>query len=311
MTRKLTMSEVKNNIQNINPNVVILDTFYNNANSKMKVKCKKCNHVWGISYSKLRTGRGCPECFNRKRKKFKKFTIQKVKENVSKINPDIEILDNEYVNSKTKLNCKCKKCNNIWTASYDRLYQKRGCPKCSVGKRADKKRQKIKDIKKKLHTINPDIIILDNKYTNTHTKMKCKCKKCDYIWESKWSNLISGRGCKKCGIKRRSGVNSHNYNPSLSAKERTMNRSQLNGNYISQWRKKVFERDNFTCQVCYQRGNDLNAHHLYSYHSHPDERFNVKNGVTLCVHHHKDFHKKFGYRNNTKEQFEEYLQSVQ
>lgn len=54
------------------------------------------------------------------------------------------------------------------------------------------------------------------------------------------------------------------------------------------WRRKVFERDNFTCQSCFIRGGNLQAHHIKPYATYPEARFLVDNGLTLC----KDCHKK-------------------
>lgn len=55
-----------------------------------------------------------------------------------------------------------------------------------------------------------------------------------------------------------------------------------------EWRNGVFERDNFTCQVCGQVGGDLQAHHLRSWSKYPDLRYVLENGLTLCVECHKN-----------------------
>ena len=57
--------------------------------------------------------------------------------------------------------------------------------------------------------------------------------------------------------------------------------------YIA-WRKAVYERDNYTYQECGARGGSLNAHHIKSWAHHPELRFDVNNGVTLC----RDCHSK-------------------
>jgi hypothetical protein len=53
------------------------------------------------------------------------------------------------------------------------------------------------------------------------------------------------------------------------------------------WRINVFKRDNFICQNCGKTG-DLNAHHIKSFSEFPEERFNVANGITLCIECHKE-----------------------
>lgn len=73
-----------------------------------------------------------------------------------------------------------------------------------------------------------------------------------------------------------------------------------------EWRINVFKRDKYMCQCCKGTSKNLNAHHLNGYHWFVEGRFNVENGITLCEDCHKQFHKLYGMRNNTKEQFEEF-----
>ncbi len=55
-----------------------------------------------------------------------------------------------------------------------------------------------------------------------------------------------------------------------------------------QWRKAVFERDNFTCQSCGVKGAHMHADHIKSWADHPECRYDVANGRALCVPcHHK------------------------
>ena len=57
------------------------------------------------------------------------------------------------------------------------------------------------------------------------------------------------------------------------------------------WRKDVFERDGYLCTNCGAKGI-LHAHHIKEFAKYPELRFDVSNGVTLCVPCHKIVHKK-------------------
>ncbi len=48
------------------------------------------------------------------------------------------------------------------------------------------------------------------------------------------------------------------------------------------WRKAVFARDDYTCQLCDKRGGYLEAHHRKPFAYFPELRFEISNGQTLC-----------------------------
>lgn len=49
-----------------------------------------------------------------------------------------------------------------------------------------------------------------------------------------------------------------------------------------EWRKKVFARDSYTCQICGQKGCRLHADHIKQFAFYPSLRLSVSNGRTLC-----------------------------
>lgn len=59
-----------------------------------------------------------------------------------------------------------------------------------------------------------------------------------------------------------------------------------------QWANQVLRRDNFTCAICKQCGGKLHSHHIMQFAYFPEERFNVRNGVTLCEKCHKKWHSR-------------------
>lgn len=50
-----------------------------------------------------------------------------------------------------------------------------------------------------------------------------------------------------------------------------------------EWRRHVFQRDDYTCQACGQHGGKLNADHELPFATFPTLRFEILNGRTLCV----------------------------
>ena len=60
----------------------------------------------------------------------------------------------------------------------------------------------------------------------------------------------------------------------------------------AEWRKSVFEKDNWQCQKCGARNGNgkevyLHAHHVKEFSHHIDLRLSVANGITLCEECHR------------------------
>lgn len=66
-----------------------------------------------------------------------------------------------------------------------------------------------------------------------------------------------------------------------------------------EWRRAVFTRDAYTCQLCGLVGGKLHADHIKAFALEPALRFDVANGRTLCepCHHRTD---TWGYKANVR-----------
>ena len=73
------------------------------------------------------------------------------------------------------------------------------------------------------------------------------------------------------------------------------------------WRNNIYKRDKYICQKCKSVGDKLHAHHLTNFAENKDLRLDINNGITFCKKCHNDFHKKYGIKNNTKEQVVEFI----
>lgn len=144
---------------------------------------------------------------------------------------------------------------------------------------------------------------------------KCQCD-CGNICYVSLGNLTQGK-TKSCGclnnelrkermeeyLETHKGEFSPNYKQDLTDEERELKR---NTEEYVEWRNKIKEQANYTCDCCGKHGGNLHSHHLYSYSIYKDLRTDIHNGVCLCEHCHKEFHKLYGNRHNTKEQYKEF-----
>lgn len=58
-----------------------------------------------------------------------------------------------------------------------------------------------------------------------------------------------------------------------------------------EWRRHVFERDGYRCTWCLTKQGPFNADHIKEFAKHPELRFDINNGRTLCVRCHRKRHK--------------------
>ena len=103
------------------------------------------------------------------------------------------------------------------------------------------------------------------------------------------------------------GENNPAYKPELTDEYRQQYiEDKRVGSKMDEWRKQVFERDNYTCQHCGKETHNNRVHHKDGYNWCIDRRHDVDNGVTLCKECHDEFHHIYGYGNNTEQQFNEW-----
>lgn len=117
----------KEKLQKVNKNIIIIGE-YVDKKTKIQVRHSVCGYEWKTTPDKLLRGSGCPKCVG------KNLTLDDVKNRINKVNPNIEILSNDYGGIKVPLKCKCKKCKMIFEALPNNLYKKRVCVGCKKQK---------------------------------------------------------------------------------------------------------------------------------------------------------------------------------
>lgn len=197
ITTNLNIDIVKLKLKNINPNIKIIDDVYVDSDTKLKCKCLIDGMEWGATWGNLKSGSGCPKCKGRFISDMKTYTIDEIKQKLKIVNKDIEILSKERSGNQ-KITCRCLTCNNVWDATWGNLQAGRGCPVCGAKRAADSQRLTLEEIKKQLKTINPDVIIISDEYTNCKEKITCRCLICGNEWGATWDNISAGKGCPQC-----------------------------------------------------------------------------------------------------------------
>jgi hypothetical protein len=189
--RKYNLEFIKK--EYLKKNCKFLDKKYINSKYKHNIKCLKCNYIWKQEYNHFQQGQGCPKCVGNI-----KHTLDFVKEQYQK--RGYEFLDKEYVNGQFKHNIKCDK-GHIWKQSYSSFTQKRGCPKCAIEERANKKRHSLDFIKNQYQKRNYEF--LDPEYNGSNFKHNIKCLKCGYIFLQLYRDFTQLHGCPKCANQKR------------------------------------------------------------------------------------------------------------
>lgn len=129
---------------------------------------------------------------------------------------------------------------------------------------------------------------------STQVRYLCYCDRCGSISKIRGTHIR--RGIKSCPCISR--------NLDLSEEDREENQLR---HLFRVFRQEIYKRDNFICSKCGQRGYQLNAHHIYNWHSHKDLRLTEINLLTMCKSCHEDFHNLYGKKFNDLYQLEEYL----
>lgn len=111
--------------------------------------------------------------------------------------------------------------------------------------------------------------------SHRNTRVIINCIYCHKPFEIKKYRIGQAKYCsKQCHNKDNLGLTSINYRLRRSLE-------------YEDWRKQVFERDLYTCQMCGEVGGYLQAHHIKSFSEYPELRLSLDNGCTLCIGCHK------------------------
>lgn len=276
--------------------VIKFDSMKNKA-SKWTCKCH-CGNIFSAFKGNIKRKNGIQECkpcsiITRSKKREKDYTGL-IFGNNNKVLKKID--KNKYGHTMYLILCSCGNKFKLSTSHITR--NQKTCLQCRFDKMIDDLTgQKINNWKV--------IEQIDFRGIKSCTYYLCECD-CGNITSVARPVLTNSNTnfCSKCYI----GENTVLWKKELSDYDRKNRNRRLYPGYL-QFLRIIYKRDNYKCFIC-SNSDNINCHHLNSWHNHENERLSYNNCITLCELCHKKFHSVFGYGSNTKEQFHEFVRMV-
>jgi len=168
-----------------------LSTEYINSNTKLEWQCTN-GHTWLVTPSGVKQGNWCPECYNNRRKKKCKLTIEEMQEIAE--SRWGKCLSTKYTNGKTKLQWECSE-GHRWLAVPSSVKYGQWCPVCGRKRGGDKLKLTIEE----MHEIAEGRggKCLSTEYIDGKIELEWQCKY-GHKWEASPSHIKRGSWCPHC-----------------------------------------------------------------------------------------------------------------
>ena len=145
-SRRMTTEEFRAELAGINDKIEVIGEYTRACMSKIRVRCKVCNHEWSVAPTTLRRGSGCASCAGRLKLSHERFV-----ERLNLLHPENRASDPGFLctNSQTRMTFECRACGHVWSAqAYGLIAKSRssGCRKCSVRAMLRRRSRKVRCI---------------------------------------------------------------------------------------------------------------------------------------------------------------------
>lgn len=203
--QSLTQAEFDRRIAKLNHGRYRVLSKYTTSASKVKVKCLKCGNIFYAPAHNLMKGSGCPYCMP-----SAKLTNEEFKRRVAQKNNGQFTFLEPYINTETKILCKCNKCGYEWKTSPHAFFNTKGCPRCQTNHVYT-----TDEFKWKLKRVFDDEYELVGDY-KPNKKLMFKHNKCGHTFIARPADLLRDNdGCSYCnrskGERRIENILRHNH----------------------------------------------------------------------------------------------------
>lgn len=173
---------------------------YKNSQSKMRYVCPKHRDKGEqqIDLGHLHQGRGCYYCGRERTISAKTKTLDKEQDRYIVESKGLEYINTRRENGRVYIDYICPNHRELGVQSMYQWYMLEkavGCQYCHGHSLPEWY------VMKKVAEINPNIELLEP-YEKMSKRIKCRCKKHDYISTKSIQEILMGRGCKYCGAEK-------------------------------------------------------------------------------------------------------------
>lgn len=133
-------------VAEIDPSIEVIGLF-KNTSSKIQCRCKECGTEWLPTGNNILQNRShCPNCSKTRAARRTRTPTEDFLKKVAEVNKDVEVLG-QFKGTKSRIECKCKKCGNTWSPIAGSLLTGRGCRKCAYIRAGEKNSKANKEKK--------------------------------------------------------------------------------------------------------------------------------------------------------------------
>lgn len=332
MAKKLTLKERQDYLDIKSPGLILIDEIKGEKGSKnMYTYICECGLLTSKNWSDLYSGnKRCSNCSPTRKRTFE----EKIDE-MKIINPGIKLLSEFYKNGRCFCFYTCI-CGNDNVKNYQKLKCGQLCQECGTKGTSAYQTPDMEDVIEKVKKINKNILVIDRKKNVGKERDRgyeylCKCLLDNNEWWAQSGSLTYGYGCPEC--KRRNSTGKNNWNWKGNKALRDFIRFQ-----ITDWKVDSFKSNNYKCDIT-NTTKRLEVHHYKNFIELVREMLEITKlptyetmdeytqeelieirkvileihykyglGVPICKTEHTLFHKTYGYKNNTIEQYNEFKQ---
>lgn len=163
---------------------------YVNTHTKTTFKHNTCKNEFDMTPHNFLSGQRCPQCQHRSYRK----TTEEFKEELFNLVGDEYILEDEYINVRTKVNLRHKICGEIWNTTPGEVLQGYRCVHCYGNNLLSQE-----EFEKRVYEQRGNEYTVVGKYINYSTKLSMRHNKCGCVWDVvPGTFLCKESGCPKC-----------------------------------------------------------------------------------------------------------------